>query len=304
MGINRKGLKWRARDAMRAARPNTTLMTLIYLLLTTGLSLLVGVLIADPLSRILHLYEQGVELVRAIPLAVAGIGSVGLFVNILLAVFGGVMDFGYRRWCLNATRGEQGEAGDLIDGFSMVGRILWLRILMLLYGFAWYLVIFMPALLFVMAGSLVPLMGPLVGTGVFVMAVLLFITRILRYSMAIYCLVDEPDKGATHALRRSRQMMAGRMRDYILLHLSFLGWRALGVFLGALVGGAVIALLGGGNLLTMDLEALETIQNSVTMAVAVALAALPLDLWLTPYVTMTECKFYDQIKGGAEIAPF
>ena len=214
------------------------------------------------------------------------------------------MDFGYRRWCLNTTRAEQGELGDLIDGFSMVGRILWLRILMILYGFLWYMAIFVPAFLFVLVGSLVPLMGPLVAPGVFVLAVVLFVSRILRYSMATYCLADEPEKGASHALRRSRQMMAGQMKDYILLLLSFLGWRALGVLIVSLVESAVIALMGGVNLLDMDLEALEAIQNSVTMTVALALAALPLDLWLTPYVTMTECKFYDQIKGRADTAPF
>lgn len=305
MKINRRDLKWRARDAVRAARPNARLMTFVYLLLTAGVSVVVSLFAADPLGGILGLYQQGMPLERAIPLAMAGVGSIGLFANILIAIFQLVLDFGYRSWCLNTARGESGELGDLIDGFSMVGRVLWLRILIVMYGFLWYLAIFMPALLGVMAGMLVPGIGLLVSTVVFMAAFVAWLSRILRYSMAIYCLADEPEMGASWALRRSRWMMGGQVGSYILLRLSFLGWHLLNMLLVTAVEGVVIVMMGGTHLLLgADPEALAVIGTSAAMTVALALASWPIDLWLKPYVTVSECKFYDQIKGGAETVPF
>lgn len=305
MKFDCRDLKWRARDAMRAARPKAWIMTLFYLLLTSGLSILVSLWAADPVGKVLDLYQQGLPPERAIPLAVAGVGSMGLFANILMAIFGLVMDFGYRRWCLNTTRGEPGELGDLIDGFSMVGRILWLRVLILLYSFLWYVAIFMPALLGVMAGMLVPGVGWFLSVGVFLLAAVAWLSRVARYSMATYCLADEPEMGASWALRRSRWMMAGQVRQYIFLRLSFLGWYFLNMLVVTAVEGMVIALLGGPHLLLgADPEALEIIGTGAVMTVALTLASWPLDLWLTPYVTMTECKFYEQIKSGADTVPF
>lgn len=305
MKFDRRDLKWRARGAIRAARPNAQLMTLVYLLLTSGVSVVVSLFAADPLGEVLGLYQYGMPLDRAIPLAVAGVGSIGLFANILIAIFGLVMDFGYRSWCLSTARGEPGELGDLIDGFSMVGRILWLRILILVYSFLWYLAIFMPAFLGVMAAMSVPGIGFALTAAVFVVAFVAWLSRILRYSMATYCLADEPEMGASWALRRSRWMMAGQVRQYIFLRLSFLGLYFLNMLVVTAVEGVVIALLGGPHLLLgADPEALEIIGAGVVMTLALTLASWPVDLWLRPYVTVSECKFFDQIKNGVETPPF
>lgn len=305
MKFDRRDLKWRARDAVRAAQPNARLMTLLYLLLTSGVGVVVSLFAADPLGGVFGLYQQGMPLDRAIPLAIAGVGSIGLFANILMAIFGLVMDFGYRSWCLNTARGIPGEMGDLIDGFSMVGRILWLRVLILLYSFLWYLAIFMPALLGVMTGIRVPGFGPILVTVVFIVALVAWLTRVVRYSMAVYCLADEPEMGASWALRRSRRMMTGYVGQYIFLRLSFLGWHLLNMLLVTVVESVVIVLMGGTHLLTgTDPAALEIIGGSMVMTVALALASWPIDLWLKPYVTVSEGKFYDQIKGGEETVSF
>lgn len=306
MNFDCRDLKWRARDAVRAARPNARLMTLIYLLLTSGLSVVVGLFAADPFGRIFGLYQQGMPPERAIPLAIAGVGTAGLFANVLMAIFGLVLDFGYRSWCLNTARGESGEVGDLIDGFSMVGRILWLRVLVALYGFLWYIAIFMPALLGVMVGLLVPGLGALLSTAVFFAALAAWLSRILRYSMAVYCLADEPEMGASFALRRSCRMMTGHVKDFVLLQLSFLGWHLLNMVVVTAAEGAVIVLMGGTHLLLgTDPEAVALIGTSAAMSVALALASWPVDLWLKPYVTVSECKFYERLKtDSSESVPF
>ncbi len=299
MRIDRRDLKWRARDAMRAAWPNALFMTFIYLLLTTGLSSVVSWFAANPVGDVLHLYQQGVSLDRALPLALIAVGRMGLFLNILMAICGVVIDFGYKIWCLSTARGERGELSDLFGGFSMAGRILWLRVLILMYGFLWYLVIFMPAALGVLIGWFVPLVEPwVVSMVVFVVALVAWLFRVLRYAMAVYCLSDEPEMGASWALRRSRQMMQGRVKDYVLLMLSFIGW----FFLGALIVTAVervLAMTVGGVQMLVDPQAAQAAGISVLISVLPALASWPLDLWLKPYVTMTECNFYEKIKGGA-----
>ena len=71
------------------------------------------------------------------------------------------------------------------------------------------------------------------------------------------------------------------------------------------VEGVVIALLGGPHLLLgADPEALEIIGTGVVMTIALTLASWPIDLWLKPYVTVSECKFYEWIKIGEERVPF
>jgi len=305
MRIDRRDLKWRARDAMRAACPNARFMTFLYLLLTTGLGGVASWFVADPVGNVLHLYGQGVALDRALPLALIAVGRMGIFLNILMAVFGVVINFGYKIWCLNTARSEPGELGDLFSGFSMVGRILWLRVLILVYGFLWYVAIFMPMglLIVLVAGMSVvlPMLGVPLLVGAFLLAFALWFSRIARYAMAVYCLSDESEMGASWALRRSRRMMEGHVKDYFLLQLSFVGWYLLSMLIVTVVEHTIIAVVGGPQLLmSWDIEAIAQISSSTAVAAVLALAAWPLKLWLMPYITMTECNFYDKIKGGAE----
>lgn len=301
MRIDRRDLKRRARDAMRAARPNPLFMTFIYLLLTAGLGGVVSWFAADPLGEVLYLYQQGVGLDRALPLALLAVGRMGVFLNILIAICGVVFDFGYRIWCLNTARGEQGDLSDLFGGFSMVGRILWLRILILIYSLLWYVAIFMPAAYIGLFTTLIMPTNWVVPACVIALGVGIWLSRVLRYAMAPYCLADEPEKGASWALRRSRWMMEGRVKDYALLMLSFIGWLLLGGLIVTAVESALVMAMGGVQMLT-DPQATQAVGSSVLVSVLPALASWPLELWLKPYVTMTECNFYEKIKGGAESA--
>lgn len=302
MRIDRPELKRSARASMRTARPNALFVTFMYQLLTTGLSVLVSMLAIDPLGKIMNLFQQGLDLGRAIPLALRGVGWLGLFLNVLMVIFSLVMDFGYSRWCLKTARDEAGELSDLIGGFSMVGRILWLRVITGVYGFLWYVAIFVPAFFFVSLGLFLPVIGPVVVMAVFVIAVVAFLARVLRYTMATYCLIDEPELGASHALRRSTWMMRGRVWEYVLVLLSFLGWGFLGAVLMSVAESAVLLAMGGALSAGPQLEA---ISGSPAMSVIPALVVWPLMLWLTPYMALTECKFFDRIKNGpADRTPF
>lgn len=303
MRIHRQALKREARLCMHSARPNACLMTFVYLLLTAGLSLVVGLVTADPLVEMLTFYDAGLDPSRALMLTVARVGAVGLFLNILMLIYNVVMDFGYSQWCLGTTRGGIGEFADLMSGFSMVGRVLLLRIATLLYCLMWLVVIIMlmvGVIRVVVAISFE--LAMLVATPVSFAVMALYVICILRYSMAIYCLMDEPEKGVFHALHSSLQLMRGRCVELFLLLLSFFGWYLLGAAITGVVETVVIHVVGGINaLLGLGTMSEEAIQSGIPMAVALTLSSWPLSVWLNPYVTMTRCKYYDYLKKAEPV---
>ena len=101
MKIDRKGLKAQAKQAIRAAAPVFWLVTLVYLLLTEGLSTVVGWL--APTFQPADLLWGGT------------VGWLSLFISILLTLYLWVMDFGYRLWALRVTRSQQAGYGTLLD---------------------------------------------------------------------------------------------------------------------------------------------------------------------------------------------
>lgn len=296
-------IKRAARDDVRAASPKAWLMTLVYLALTAGLSYAVGLFVSDPLMELLQMYQSGLALDRALLLALQAVGGTGVFLNLLLLLTGIVFDFGYTQWCLGTTRGGIGEFSDLLGGFALTGRVLLLRIMTILYCFMWYVVIFVPAGLVAMLGMTVPLMGPVLVAAAFVGALVLFLWRILGYALAPYCLMDEPDMGVTNALRTSRRLMWRHAGRLVLLLLSFVGWHLLGAGIGM---AAEWLLIVAGTAVVHVLELGAAGMALVTKAAMVAgvLAACPLYLWLTPYMSMAQCRFYDGLKNPEDAVPF
>lgn len=298
MKIHPRALKREARLSMHRASPNACLMTFVYLLLTSGLSLVVGLVTADPLMETLSLFAEGVDLGRALMLAVSRVGAVGLFLNILMLIYNVVMDFSYSQWCLGTTRGGVGEFADLMSGFSMVGRIILLRIATLMYCLMWYVVILMPATMAIVFAALATQMGLLVILLMFLAAMALYFICILRYSMATYCLMDEPDKGVFHALRSSLRLMRGRCVELFVILLSFAGWFLLSSLIsgvGVQIAAGVYALIGMGGTPELNMIA------DIIITVVLALVSLPLSVWLTPYIAMTKCKYYDELKKAEPV---
>ena len=303
MTIKIRELKWEARRYVRMATPKAWWMTLVYLLVTGGLSFVVGLFVADPIVQLMQLYQGGVPLDRAFLLALSTVGGVGIFLNLLILLTGIVFDFGYSQWCLGTTRGGIGEMSDLLGGFALTGRVLLLRVSTMLYCFMWYAVIFMPASVVVMVGFALPVVGPLIALAAFLGAFVLFFRRVLGYSMASFCLMDEPDKGVTHALRTSQMLMRGQVGRYVLFVLSFFGWELLAAAIAVvaeLLVSVVAALLVPA--LGLGVQWLPIIGKGA--AVVGTLASWPLYLWLTPYMTMSQCKFYDKLKNPEDAVSF
>ncbi len=100
---------------------------------------------------------------------------------------------------LNMTNyGTKPQISDMIKGFDIFGKALWLEILVAFFTILW-------SLLFVIPGMI----------------------KSLSYSMSIYILADNPNMTAREALNESKAIMHGHKADLFVLELSFIGWGVL-----------------------------------------------------------------------------
>jgi len=282
MEIDRKELKRQAREAMKLTNPSFWLVTLVYILITTGLSILVS---------------------NVIPAKVFGsLGLFSVFIIFFITLYSWVVRFGFDLWSLWSWRKLDPGMGSLLQGFTVTGRVIIMNLLITLRTFGW-------ALLFsLLAAPFVVVSPTLAGLGA-VAAALATMFVALRYSLAPYLLADHPDDGASAAVRRSVMLMNGWGWELCKLELSFLGWMVLEFLLevGVMLvlfwvsGGLPHLFIGNAQLLQVQLIAML---NSLSYALLSILVRLPLLMWLYPYRGVSRAGFYEnRLKAQMEQAP-
>lgn len=158
-----------------------------------------------------------------------GDGLLATFVNILTSLLSMVLGAGFVLYCMALRRGERAEYLTLFDGFSFVGKIVLLNIVMYLFTFLW-------SMLFVIPG----------------------IVAAYRYRFALYNLYENPGIGVMEALDMSKRQTLGYKSQLFVLDLSYIGWSLLGSVPAMVYAGAVywdtfqtvLAYAGGTPLLT------------------------------------------------------
>lgn len=306
MEIDRKELKRRSREAMGLTHPRFWIVTLVYLLMTFGVSDLLSFL---PLSSDSE----------------TGFSTLAFFVTIFVLLYKVVVDFGFDLWSLWANRKLNPGMGSLFEGFSVAGRVILMKLLILARMMLWALglsfLALLPLLWIDSLASLPLLIFLAIGLLYAVVWVLM-----LRYALAPYLLADRPDDGAGVAVRRSAELMRGWMWELFRLEFSFLGWILLSLLLSALAfalslwhAGVFQALasfsvqelpelLTGYSIwqsgLPLDLFPLTSdqidlyslyakVSDSMWTTLLADLIALPLAVWLTPYRSVARAGFYD-----------
>ena len=173
---------------------------------------------------------------------------VGAFIpflgSIVQFVISGPLAFGYRNIFLKISRQEDTELGVLFSGFSNFG-IAWLVnfVVGLISGLAGFAAAIPGIILVIMGISVMESSGsgeadPLFVIGMFVAfvpGIAVYMFMYLRYSMAMFIAIDDPEVGTMNALNQSVEMMAGKKKKLLMLYLSFIGWYLLGM-LAFLVG--------------------------------------------------------------------
>ncbi len=278
--LNRKELKRKAREQMKKATPHFLLFTLVYLLLTMGPSLVADV---TGVSTITLDY---------------GIPFFPLFLSLLLILYQMVMRFGYEWWALKSYRGEQGDFGCLIDGFSMAFQVILLEFLVFLRAFLWILAGCIPATIVVtILVLLLPTWAAILVYIVFLIFVFLYTYCVMvRYDMTMYVLIDHPERGVNYALSQGITMMKGWMWEYIKLNLSFFGWYCLNgaisaVVLWLCVWPELMTVIQGEVVANVE-QVMEIMYSNVVGSVASTLVSIPISLWLQPYHRMATAGFY------------
>lgn len=188
----------------------------------------------------------------------------------------------------------------------MIGPVLITRILAGVFIFLWSLlltvgwgILLFAAIMLSMAIGSELLMGILM----LILIIALWVGAVwvlLRYALVDYVLLDKGLSGMD-AIRESKRLMKGRIKDAFLLQLSFMGWYIL-----------LIAIIYAGLFLTL-LPILVQVGMGASSGGLVVSAAMSLGIgglalvgfvalsvWLRPYITGCMARFYDWAKGQSD----
>ena len=211
--LDRPAIKAQAKLRMKEHKPSVYLVTIVFLVIITVLSILVEKLSgADSLIAQLQQYAiQGEfpsseELMRLMP-------DVGFFASLLILVINlvrSVITVGYDRFCLRTWRGQEAGYGEIFDEFAHFFKVVWLTILMGIFVFLW-------SLLFIIPG----------------------IVAAYRYSFAYYIMIDNPELSAIECIRESKRLTKGYKGQLFVLDLSFIGW----AIIGGIIEGGIAAII-------------------------------------------------------------
>lgn len=169
--IDRKQLKREMKELLRTAQVSPRAMVCLYL----GLALVLD--LADSFVSIM------------------GAGLLGTFVSILSGLMTMVLSAGFVLYCMAIRRGERAEYLTLFDGFSFVGKVILLNIVIYLFTLLW-------SMLFVIPGLIAA----------------------YRYRFALYNLYENPGIGVMEALEMSKRQTLGYKGQLFTLDLSYIGW--------------------------------------------------------------------------------
>ncbi len=296
---------------MLKKRPSVLLVSLVYLLLTTGISTAVGQLAFGPLSRVLAAAEaegltgtELIELIREQGVDLTATLTIGGILTVVVSLFASVLELGYTGYTLKLARKEQAGFGSLLSGFGMLGRAVGLQIMLGVYGILWGLAFLAPALtLSVLVAWLLADFAELAAALMMVLLLAAYVpiyAQLLRYALALHALADHPELGVFGAIRRSKELMKGRRWELVKLCFSFIGWYLLAYFViltAVYVGMIIVMVIAEAAYLSGaagDLDALVEIvvNNTWVMTMVMEAGVILFMMWLMPYMTLTISHFY------------
>ena len=198
MIIDRTAAKLQAKQLIRESQPSMLTAALLYTLLTAligWLSLRLTGVDTNTMNEMLRLASEGNSeavmemMTKATPSAGASL------IDSLLRLAMAVVGVGFSLFVMNSVRRSQPAIGNLLDGFGMFPRVLFLIILQIVLIFLWSLLLVIPG-----------------------------IVAAYRYSFAVYVMIDHPEMSAMDCLRESKRLTTGYKRQLFLLDLSFIFW--------------------------------------------------------------------------------
>ena len=201
MMIDRRAVKQHAKEIIRLSRPSLVTAGLIFTLLAVlinFLSLRLTGVAYDDMVGIMQASSEGRADAAMALMSRAMPGPGESLIDVLLHLALSVVSVGFSIFTLNTIRQNAPDFGNLLDGFVMMPRLLWLLILEALFIMLW-------SFLFVIPG----------------------IVAAYRYSLAVYIMIDHPELSAMDCIRESKRMTYGYKAQLFKLDLSFILWLLL-----------------------------------------------------------------------------
>ncbi len=129
-------------------------------------------------------------------------------IDTALQIITSVVNFGFIIFLMNIVRNTAPCLGNLLDGFGMFFKVIWLNILVFVFTFIGFMFFIIPGFI-----------------------------AIYRYRMAVFIMIDNPNMSAFECIRESSRMMKGHKSELFIFDLSFIGWTLLASipYLGYLV---------------------------------------------------------------------
>jgi len=200
METDRRLLKYNAKIINATAKPPVPTASLIYVMVLLLFSFLsnyvLTINVTDELSqRYINYYQSGNWdelfncMAQMIPPNTAYI--IKLAIDLALTV----VSAGYTIFIMNTVKSSGAVYGNLLDGFGMAGRVIWLELLR----------------------------GLIIGLG-FVFFIIPGILLFYSYRQALYLLIEHPEMKVRECLKESRKMMRGRKAELFGIDFSFVLW--------------------------------------------------------------------------------
>lgn len=234
MDFSRALLKQDAKNRIRNSKPQVLWVGVVYLLLTSVLSTLAlratssGMTMQNLQQFYTHIENGDMEYALRLYDAMMP-STAGQIIELLLQLVSTIVGAGWVLFLLNTIRNNAPAFGNLLDGFGFFWKLIWLNLVMGFFIALW-------TLLFIVPG----------------------IVAAYRYRLALYLLLDNPNRSALECIRESKRLMNGRKMELFVLDLSFIGWSLLTLF--PLVGYLV-------------------------------------QIWAVPYMDMSYALYYERIRG-------
>ena len=343
MNYDRAAMKEEVKQAMRRTRPKPMLVTLLFLvILGTGSSLISGLLSrlfsgSDlPLEDIVNglmtygldyfIYYFPSEYLIQITLTTALVSTLA---SILTTIWSGLMDAGYAGYCLDMSRGMNPGLERIFGGFSRAVPVILAYILVAVFTFLWSLlfsvglgVLLGIAFVIGAANDSMATVSVLLMVAATVGYIIAIIWVTFRYAMVPFAVMDsQTAPSALDAINTSKALMKGRKGSYFVPQISFFGWYLLElliVLVGVVISGvslfttvsSFIRGLSFADYITIlegsyDFSALavQLLGPVLIVALLCGVGIFIFELWLTPYQTGCNARFYTFATGGAQPIP-
>ncbi len=200
MRINRAAIKQNAKSVIVQTKPSPILVVLVFLALAAILQVL-SASVTGQFSAYMDTMEQFMAGNMDYVPRVHSIEPLGLLLNLAIGLMLLTLSAGLATYCLNVCQFRESGFGNLLDGFAIFFKVLWLEILMSIFVFLWSLLLIVPGII-----------------------------ALYRYRMALYILIENPKLSALDCIRASCKLMRGHKGELFVLDLSFLGWVLLTAF--------------------------------------------------------------------------